>query len=199
MVRTGLRLSEQSALTVFELPEVPPPGSGIVNARMMLPDEIFKGCSGRAVYMPVPVPVLRDVWEYMEWDRRETLDYGRARGFYVPGPRSLLVEDPARPVVRVGGRWVAVARLGAAERRRLLVAGPDGWEPAMLWLNQWGLPMSVQWSGWWVGDVVGGLDEGGDGCGSRGLRPGDHDRAGAEVGDRPVCDVRALVPLGGGE
>ncbi len=49
------------------------------------------------------------------------------------------------------------------------------------------------------GDVVGGSDEGGDGCGSRGLRPGDHDRAGTEAGDRPVCDVRTLVQLGGGE
>ncbi|MFI8277602.1 hypothetical protein ACIGBH_22370 [Streptomyces sp. NPDC085929] len=50
----------------------------------------------------------------MEWDRRETLDYGRARGFYVPGPRSLLVEDPARPVVRsAGGGW----RWPGSERR----------------------------------------------------------------------------------
>ncbi|MEV2236409.1 hypothetical protein AB0H69_48900 [Streptomyces phaeochromogenes] len=40
-----------------------------------------------------------------------------------------------------------VARLDAAERRRLLVATADGrWEPAMVWLNQWGLPMTV--SGW---------------------------------------------------
>ncbi|MFB6781012.1 hypothetical protein ACFCX0_27180 [Streptomyces sp. NPDC056352] len=140
-------MSEQAALTVFELPELPelpPPGSGIVNARTVLPDEISKGCSGRAVY--VPVSTLRDVWEYMAWDRREMLDYGRARGFYTPGPRSLVVEDPARPAVRIGGRWVPVARLGAGGRRRLLVAGPDGWEPAMVWLNQWGLPISV--SGW---------------------------------------------------
>ncbi|WP_181797609.1 hypothetical protein [Streptomyces sp. WELS2] len=46
----------------------------------------------------------------------------------------------------MGGRWVPVARLDAAERRRLLVAGEEGFEPAMVWLNQWGLPMSV--SGW---------------------------------------------------
>ncbi|MEU3466068.1 site-specific integrase [Streptomyces sp. NPDC006733] len=144
LVRTGLRLSEQSALTLFELPELPAPGSGIVNARTVLPDAISKGCSGRAVYMPVST--LRNVWEYMAWDRREMLDYGRSRGFYIPGRRSLIVEDPARPAVRIGGRWVPVSRLDAAERRRLLVAGPDGWEPAMVWLNQWGLPMSV--SGW---------------------------------------------------
>jgi integrase len=94
-----------------------------------------------------PVSVLRDVRDYMEWDRAEMLDYGRAHGFYTPTRRSLLVEDPAMPRVRIGDRWVPVARLDAAERRRLLVATVDGgWEPAMVWLNQWGLPMTV--SGW---------------------------------------------------
>ncbi|MCX4547189.1 site-specific integrase [Streptomyces sp. NBC_01565] len=145
MIRTGLRLSEQSALTVFELPPVPAPGSGIVNARAVLPEAIAKGGSGRAVYWPVSL--LRDLRDSMEFDRQEALEYGRSRGSYIPTRRSLLVEDPARPRVRMGGRWIPVSRLDAAERRRLLVATPGGgWEPAMVWLNQWGLPMSV--SGW---------------------------------------------------
>ncbi|MFE2031926.1 hypothetical protein ACFXBB_01450 [Streptomyces scopuliridis] len=93
MIRTGLRLCEQSALTVFVLPDLPAPGSGIVNARTVLPNEISKGSSGRAVY--TPVSTLRDVWDYMEWDRREMLDYGRSRGFYTPTRRSLVVEDPS--------------------------------------------------------------------------------------------------------
>ncbi|MFD9934113.1 hypothetical protein ACFWZ6_13385 [Streptomyces massasporeus] len=37
MIRTGLRLCEHSALTVFELPELPPATSGIINARAVLP------------------------------------------------------------------------------------------------------------------------------------------------------------------
>lgn len=83
----------------------------------------------------------------MEWDRAEMLDYGRSRGFYIPTRRSLLVEDPAAPRVRGGGRWVPVVRLDAEERRQLLVTTADGrWEPAMVWLNQWGLPMTM--SGW---------------------------------------------------
>ncbi|MFE2140616.1 hypothetical protein ACFXA3_02460 [Streptomyces sp. NPDC059456] len=109
-----------------------------------MPDAISKGLSGRAVYLPVSV--LRDLHEYPEWDRREAIEYGRARGFYIPTRRSLVVEDPTRPRVRLGGRWVPISRLDSAERRRLLVGGDQGFEPAMVWLNQWGLPMSV--SGW---------------------------------------------------
>ncbi len=72
----------------------------------------------------------------MEWDRTEMLDYGRSRGYYVPTRRSLLVDDPAVPRVRMGGRCVPVARLDDGERRRLLVATAEGeWQPAMVWLN----------------------------------------------------------------
>ncbi|MFD5574551.1 hypothetical protein [Streptomyces cadmiisoli] len=40
-----------------------------------------------------------------------------------------------------------MAQLDGVERRRVLVATQDGgWEPAMVWLNQWGLPMGM--SGW---------------------------------------------------
>ncbi|WP_405476374.1 hypothetical protein [Streptomyces canus] len=38
------------------------------------------------------------------------LDYGRSRGFYTPGRRSLLMEDPSRPGVRMAGRSVPVTR-----------------------------------------------------------------------------------------
>lgn len=144
MVRTGLRLTEQASLTLFEVPELPGAGSGIVNARTVLPDAIAKGGSGRAIY--VPISVLRDVRDYLEWDRREIVEEARERGAYTPTSRSLLVEDPAKPRVRIGGRWVGVDRLSPGERRRLLVATEQGWEPAMLWLNQHGMPMSV--SGW---------------------------------------------------
>ncbi|MEU2289171.1 hypothetical protein ABZ614_46150 [Streptomyces sp. NPDC013178] len=59
MVRTGLRLCKHSALTVFDLPGLRPAGSGVVNARAVLPHAISKGRSGRAVYWSVSV--LRDV------------------------------------------------------------------------------------------------------------------------------------------
>ncbi|WP_405765231.1 hypothetical protein OHU34_06210 [Streptomyces sp. NBC_00080] len=66
--QNGPEVVPQSALTVFELPEMPSAGSGIVNARTVLPHAIAKGSSGRAVHWPVPA--LRDVRDYMKWDRR---------------------------------------------------------------------------------------------------------------------------------
>ncbi|MFJ4560051.1 hypothetical protein ACIP4Q_28820 [Streptomyces massasporeus] len=84
MIRTGLRLCEHSALTVFELPELPPATSGIINVRAVLPHAISKGRSGRAVYRPESV--LRDLRDYLECDRTEMLDYGRSRGLSLPTP-----------------------------------------------------------------------------------------------------------------
>jgi len=56
----------------------------------------------------------------------------------------VLVEHPTRAAVRLGGRWVGVDRLGPVQRARLLVARPDGVEPAMLWLGEDGMPLSVR-------------------------------------------------------
>ncbi|MFJ8973487.1 tyrosine-type recombinase/integrase [Streptomyces anulatus] len=141
MVRTGMRLSEQSSLTLFELPEAE---AGLHNARTRLPNAVAKNGSGRIVY--IPALVLGDVWEYVEIDRAEAVEDARARGRYDAVRSPLVVEDRDRAAVRLGGRWVPVARLEPHERRRLFVEGKEGLEPAALWLTERGLPMTP--SGW---------------------------------------------------
>ncbi len=56
MFRTGLRLAEQTSLSLFEVPEL---AGGVVNARAWLPARIAKGGSARHFY--IPAPVLKDL------------------------------------------------------------------------------------------------------------------------------------------
>ena len=135
MIRTGLRLSEQSALSLLELPGRRG-GDGF--ARFWLPAPLAKGGSARWVYLPAPV--LAQVWEYVACERGEAIERGRAAGVYEQVRDPLIVEDPVRGTVRLGRREVAVGLLGPAERRRLLVRTPRGLEPAALWLGERGLP-----------------------------------------------------------
>jgi site-specific recombinase XerD len=143
MLRTGLRLQEQVSLTRFELPDLDPTR---VQVPFGLPLAIAKGGSARTVY--VPAAVLRAVWDYVRFERAEAVERGQAAGTYERLEGALLVEDPTRPRVRVGGHWVEVAKLDPAERARLLVATPQSVEPATLWLRGDGLPTTTTaWQG----------------------------------------------------
>jgi site-specific recombinase XerD len=64
MIRTGLRISEQTALSLYELPR---PAAGVLNARAWLPAPVAKGGAARHVYFPAGV--LKDVWDYVEIER----------------------------------------------------------------------------------------------------------------------------------
>jgi integrase len=141
MVRTGLRIAEQTSLSVFELPEYAP---GLTNFRTRLPTKIAKGGSGRVVY--VPGTTLADVWDYIELERADAVAYARSRGLYDRIPDRLVVEDRTRPVVHDRGRLRKVGDLGHEARRVLFVRTADGLEPAAIWLNQYGLPGRV--AGW---------------------------------------------------
>jgi len=143
MVRTGLRLAEQTSLTRFELPERDPVR---VHVPFWLPPKIAKWGSARWVY--VPAGVLRAVWDYLELDRAEAVEQAQAAGRYARLDDALVVEDPSRPRVPIGKRWVGVAQLDPEERARLLVATPQGLEPAALWLRDDGLPTTTKaWQG----------------------------------------------------
>ena len=77
MVRTGLRLAEQSALTVFDLPTEHQPVS---YQRFRLPVAIAKGSSTRWVY--IPESIVRELINYRDVDRRQIIDDARAHGRY---------------------------------------------------------------------------------------------------------------------
>jgi site-specific recombinase XerD len=142
MIRTGLRLSEQTSLTLYEIPETVP---GVLNARTWLPRAIAKGASERAIY--VPASVLKDVWDYVELERADAVEQARKRGVYEQIRDPLLIEDRSRPFVLIDGKRHEIGKLKPAERRRLLMHTDDrGLEPAALWLNEDGMPSSP--SGW---------------------------------------------------
>lgn len=135
MIRTGLRLSEQVGLSLYELPRLAP---RTLNTRTWLPAPIAKGGSARSIY--IPAGVLKDVWDYVEIERAEAVERARNDGLYEEIADPLIIEDPAEPVVRIGGRRLPVGKLDHRDRARLLISTGDGWEPAVLWLNESGLP-----------------------------------------------------------
>lgn len=141
LVRTGLRLFEQSWLTVFE---VPLDRSIAGYLRFWLPPAIAKGGSGRWVY--VPASVVADLAAYARIDRRDVIAGAQAGGRYARTGGPVLVADGDRRVGREygarRGEPVKISQLSAGERRRLFVEGPGGLEPAAFWLSEDGRPVS---------------------------------------------------------
>ncbi len=138
LIRTSLRISEQVALSLFDLPELT---HAMVNARTWLPNAVAKNGSGRAIY--IPASVLKDVRDYIETERADAVAAARAAGLYDRIHDPLIVEDRQLDRVRVGRQWVGVAQLDPGERRRLLVRTDHGLEPAALWLTGRGTPATV--------------------------------------------------------
>jgi site-specific recombinase XerD len=142
MIRTGLRLSEQTSLSLYEVPEIVP---GVLIARTRLPRAIAKGGSERSLY--IPASVLKDVWDYVEMERADAVEQARERGIYERIRDPLVIEDRSRPFVLMGGERQKIGKLNHDERRRLLIRTDNGGlEPAALWLNEYGLPSRP--SGW---------------------------------------------------
>jgi site-specific recombinase XerD len=142
MVRTGLRMAEQAALTIFE---VPLDRSIAGYAKFWLPPVIAKGGSARWVY--VPASVVAELVAYADIDRRDVIASAQASGRYDRTGRIVLVADVERPVARnygAGrGETVKISQLSVGERRRLFVEGSSGLEPAAFWLSEDGQPVSV--------------------------------------------------------
>ncbi|WP_144024074.1 tyrosine-type recombinase/integrase [Amycolatopsis keratiniphila] len=138
MVRIGLRLEEQSSLTIYELPD----RDGFHGYyRSWLPASIAKLGSARNIYFPDSV--LRDLWTYVEVDRAEAVARARAAGHYDRLADALIVDHPTRTAVRLDARWIGVDRLDPEQRSRLLRHTAEGLEPAALWLGRDGLPLTL--------------------------------------------------------
>lgn len=141
MIRTGLRLTEQTALGLLELPHLV---DGQMNYRTTLPGAVAKGGRERSIY--IPRSALAAVWDYVEMERAEAVEAARAAGRYERLRDPLIVEDRRNAWVVIEGRRVPVAKLALHERRRLLVRTDDGLEPGALWLREDGLASKS--SGW---------------------------------------------------
>ncbi|MFE9000603.1 integrase [Streptomyces sp. NPDC007875] len=135
MVRTGMRLCEQTSLSLFELPHLVP---GMANVRTWLPAAIAKYGSARWVYLPSSS--LMAIWDYVEEERAEAVETARDAGVYDRIRNPLIIANPSDPFVEIDGQRITVDKLDHAERRRLLIDTRDGLEPAALWLNEQGLP-----------------------------------------------------------
>lgn len=135
MVRTGLRLSEQTSLSVFEFPH---PVAGTLNVRSWLPRSIAKGGSARHIYFPMST--LTEVWNYIAIERAEAIEMAQANGAYEQIRSPLIVADRLRPFVQIGGERVDAAKLTHDERRRTFIECREGLEPIALWINEDGLP-----------------------------------------------------------
>jgi site-specific recombinase XerD len=143
MVRTGLRLAELSALTLFDIPS----DQGAAYQRFWLPAAIAKGASARWVYLPRHL--VRELADYRRFDRAQILAGMHSRRGREDHENRLVVEDPDRPVaVGRGGRTVKVEHLTPEERDQLFAASDEGLMPAAWWLTERGEPMARRsWQG----------------------------------------------------
>lgn len=88
--------------------------------------------------------MIGELATYVELDRAVVIEEAREAGRYRRLRRPFVVEDPDRPVAkRAGGHRIKVSQLNRDERRELFIDGPDGLEPAVFWLSEYGWPMAV--------------------------------------------------------
>ncbi|MBK6042237.1 integrase [Streptomyces sp. MBT55] len=143
-VRTGLRLEEQASRLITEVPTGPGPAG---YSKSWLPAAIAKRNSARWVYEPASV--RRDLTAYADEDRRWVIEEARDAGRYSKIRRPIVIFDPQRPHMAQytsginRGEKIDVRLLGPRERQRLLIDTEQGLEPAMFWLGEGGMPLSL--------------------------------------------------------
>lgn len=133
VLSTGLRAAEAGSLLEMEIPTALGDKAPIVG----------KGGVFRH-YAPMHRSGLESVQVYRDGERRDVVRRAQRLGRYDRVKERLLVAEvlpDGRRGQRIrtdGGRVVAVSTMASRERRRLFVVGPDGLEPASLWLTDAG-------------------------------------------------------------
>lgn len=135
----GTREGETSLLLILELPQK----SVSAFAEMRLPSSITKTGQSRMIVMPWLVEGL--LRRYIQQDRRRAVALGRQHGNYSDAQWHRITNHRVKrgklEVQIDGGRmWKAHDQLLGPTRRWLLMETEEGWEPAMLWLTESGLP-----------------------------------------------------------
>jgi len=139
---SGLRLREAGTLLLSELPEQ---DANDRYLRARVGEAVAKG-RGRDFWMAADA--RRGLEAYVTSTRAAAVSRARREGRYRDLPGKLLVVGRDRARLQVRGSavddpvtTVTVGQLDARDRARLFVEGPDGLEPAMLFLGESGLPM----------------------------------------------------------
>lgn len=135
----GTREGETSLLLTLELSEK----SASAFAEIRLPSSITKSGRSRTIVMPWLVHGL--LQRYVQQDRRRAVALGRRHGSYSDVRWHRITNHRVKRgqlEIQIDGRrnWVNHDQLFEPVRRWLLAETADGWEPAMLWLTESGLP-----------------------------------------------------------
>lgn len=139
MIRTGMRLREQASLL---LQEVPSRTGDVVYVPGDLSPAVTKNKSARRIYYPRSV--LLSLETYVRSERAEAVHFAQGRRRYVADSTSFILNPETRTARRMGSsdQAIRLTSLTEAERMRTFWDGPDGLEPAALWLTEGGTPLS---------------------------------------------------------
>ncbi|NKI42271.1 site-specific integrase [Streptomyces physcomitrii] len=152
LLSSGLRRQEGGSLLVFELPTQRLRHGRYMHARIA--GAVTRSKNSRTYY--ASVDSVGQVEAYVESERAWVVQRAQEAGRYKRLPMIRLVTGVThglKPKVEwvdsdgvVGGQ--ELSRLGWRERQWLFVDGPEGPEPAWLWLTEQGLPMAPdRWNG----------------------------------------------------
>ncbi|GAA1553983.1 site-specific integrase [Streptomyces globosus] len=152
LISSGLRRQEGGSLLTFEVPVQRLRHGRYCHGRIAA--AVTRSKNSRVFY--ASVDAVSQVEAYVESERAWAVQRAQTEGRYDRLPMMRLVTRVTRglkPMVEwvdqdgvIGGQ--ELGRLGWRERQWLFLEGPDGPEPAWLWLTEEGLPMSPDgWNG----------------------------------------------------
>ncbi|MBV1949745.1 site-specific integrase [Streptomyces sp. BV129] len=152
LLSSGLRRQEGGSLLTFELPSQRLRFGRYCHGRVAA--AVTRSKQSRVFY--VSMDAVGQAEAYVESERAWAVQRAQAEGRYERLPMLRLVTKVTRGL-RPKVEWAdangvvgeqEVSRLGWRERQWLFLEGPDGPEPAWLWLTEQGLPMAPdRWNG----------------------------------------------------